>query len=111
MGSLATIDEIVLTEMACQHSTVTNHSYRWLDQVLFVDSNREFLEKGLIVEMKARGLIVKWAPQKDILAHFAIGGFWSHCGWNSTLESVSECVPMLCQPFDAGQLLNAPYVS
>ncbi|KAL4587680.1 hypothetical protein LXL04_000554 [Taraxacum kok-saghyz] len=61
--------------------------------------------------MKVRGLIVKWAPQNKILAHSAIGGFWSHCGWNSTLKSVSVGVPMLCQPLSVDQMLNARYLS
>ncbi|KAK0603510.1 hypothetical protein LWI29_005705 [Acer saccharum] len=58
-----------------------------------------------------RGCIVKWAPQKEVLAHSAVGGFWSHCGWNSTLESVSEGVPMICRPFTADQKLISRYVS
>lgn len=46
-----------------------------------------------------------------MLAHIAVGGFWSHCGWNSTLESISEGIPMICQPFNVDQMVNARYVS
>ena len=46
-----------------------------------------------------------------MLAHSVVEGFWSHCGWNSTLESVSEGVPMICRPFSADQKLNGRYVS
>uniref|UniRef100_A0A0D3GRC9 Uncharacterized protein n=1 Tax=Oryza barthii TaxID=65489 RepID=A0A0D3GRC9_9ORYZ len=48
-----------------------------------------------------------WAPQKDILAHAAIGGFVTHGGWNSTLESLWHGVPMAPWPLYAEQHLNA----
>ncbi|KAK3446554.1 hypothetical protein EUGRSUZ_A02238 [Eucalyptus grandis] len=37
-----------------------------------------------------RGLVVAWAPQEEVLAHGSIGCFWTHNGWNSTLESMTE---------------------
>ncbi|ESQ37311.1 hypothetical protein EUTSA_v10002974mg [Eutrema salsugineum] len=65
-------------------------------------------EFGKIVS--ERGYIVKWAPQKEVLAHPAVGGFWSHCGWNSTLESIGEGVPMICRPFSGDQKVNARFL-
>ncbi|KAF8397413.1 hypothetical protein HHK36_016329 [Tetracentron sinense] len=73
----------------------------WIEQLPHL-----FLEK-----VSERGHIVKWAPQKEVLAHPAVGGFWTHNGWNSTLESICEEVPMLCWPCFGDQMVNARYVS
>ncbi|KAK7819519.1 UDP-glucose iridoid glucosyltransferase [Quercus suber] len=70
----------------------------------------ELLPESFKERVEGRGCIVKWAPQKEVLAHGAVGRFWSHCGWNSTLESVCEGVPMLCRPYFRDQGLSAKYV-
>ncbi|KAF7014666.1 hypothetical protein CFC21_028642 [Triticum aestivum] len=69
------------------------------------------LPQGFLERTQGRGLVVKsWAPQRDVLAHDAVGCFVTHCGWNSVLESVMAGVPMLAWPLYAEQLMNAVFL-
>lgn len=44
------------------------------------------------------GMIVPWCDQFKVLCHPSIGGFWSHCGWNSSKEAACAGVPVLASP-------------
>lgn len=59
-----------------------------------------------------QGMIVRgWAPQLKILAHASTGGFVSHCGWNSCLESMSMGVPIATWAMHSDQPRNAMLIT
>lgn len=65
------------------------------------------LPEGFLDRTKDRGFVVKsWAPQVAVLNHDSVGGFVTHCGWNSVLEAVSAGVPMVAWPLYAEQRIN-----
>ncbi|XP_037488843.1 hydroquinone glucosyltransferase-like [Triticum dicoccoides] len=72
------------------------------------DDPLAWLPVGFLERTRGRGLAVAaWAPQVRVLSHRATAVFVSHCGWNSTLESVGCGVPMLAWPLYAEQGMNA----
>ncbi|KAI3519890.1 hypothetical protein L1887_09110 [Cichorium endivia] len=111
-GSITQMDEAGFTDMA---SGLANSKQRflWVVRPGSVSGSEwlESLPEGFIEEVGERGCIVKWAPQQEVLAHRAVGVFWTHNGWNSTLESICEGVPMICSPYSYDQPINARYVT
>uniref|UniRef100_A0A2N9IEG7 Glycosyltransferase n=1 Tax=Fagus sylvatica TaxID=28930 RepID=A0A2N9IEG7_FAGSY len=68
----------------------------------------DVLPEGFLDRIKGKGMICNgWAPQVEVLAHKAIGGFVSHCGWNSILESLWHGIPIVTWPIYAEQQLDA----
>ncbi|KAH6787223.1 UDP-Glycosyltransferase superfamily protein [Perilla frutescens var. hirtella] len=111
-GSIAAIDEDEFLEVAWGLAN-SKHPFLWVVRPGLIHGAEwpEALPEGFLERVNGRGLIVKWAPQLEVLAHPSVGVFWTHNGWNSTLESVCEGVPMICTPCFTDQLVNARYVS
>ncbi|KAL1357678.1 hypothetical protein HN51_009558 [Arachis hypogaea] len=65
------------------------------------------LPKGFLERTKEKGMVIKnWVPQVEVLSHDSVGGFVTHCGWNSVMEAVTFGVPMVAWPLYAEQNLN-----
>ncbi|KAL4576244.1 hypothetical protein LXL04_012335 [Taraxacum kok-saghyz] len=111
-GSIAQMGEAEFTNMASGLAK-SNQRFLWVVRPGSVSGSEwlQSLPEGFLDEVGERGCIVKWAPQQEILAHPAIGVFWTHNGWNSTLESICEGVPMICSPCSYDQPINARYVT
>ncbi|EAZ31597.1 hypothetical protein OsJ_15738 [Oryza sativa Japonica Group] len=81
---------------------------------IFADSGEsrhaELLSR-FTAETEGVGLVITgWAPQLEILAHGATAAFMSHCGWNSTMESLSYGKPILAWPMHSDQPWDAELV-
>ncbi|XP_006339277.1 UDP-glucose iridoid glucosyltransferase-like [Solanum tuberosum] len=112
LGSLVRIDDKELIETAWGLAN-SDQPFLWVIRPGSVSGFQcpEVLPDGFEKMVGERGRIVKWAPQKQVLAHPAVAGFFTHCGWNSTLESILEEVPLICRPFVADQPVTARYLS
>ncbi|XVF59348.1 hypothetical protein PTKIN_Ptkin07bG0268400 [Pterospermum kingtungense] len=76
--------------------------------VVKASENRENeFPSGFFEETKGKGLVVSWCPQERVLVHQALACFVTHCGWNSTLETLVAGVPVVAYPEWTDQPTNA----
>lgn len=76
------------------------------------DARKQQLPMGFEERVRERGIVVReWAPQMEILGHPSTGGFVSHCGWNSCLESIINGVPIAAWPMHSDQPANAVLIA
>nr|XP_010914945.2 UDP-glycosyltransferase 73E1 [Elaeis guineensis] len=110
-GSLVRTRPSQLIEIGCGLEA-SNQPFIWvIKDVERTSEVDKWLSEGFEERVSTKGLVIKgWAPQVVILSHPAIGGFMTHCGWNSMLEAVSAGVPMITWPNFADQFLNEKLV-
>ncbi|OMO74050.1 UDP-glucuronosyl/UDP-glucosyltransferase [Corchorus capsularis] len=112
-GSMASFTSAQLKEIAMALEA-SQQQFIWVvrRQENNNEEDEDWLPEGFEKRMEGRGIIIRgWAPQVLILEHEAVGGFVTHCGWNSTLEGVSAGVPMVTWPVAAEQFYNEKLVT
>ncbi|PSR99870.1 7-deoxyloganetin glucosyltransferase [Actinidia chinensis var. chinensis] len=107
-GSITVMTPNQLVEFAWGLAN-SNQSFLWIIRPDLVVGESAVLPPEFVAVTKERGMLASWAPQEEVLAHSSVGGFLTHCGWNSTLESISSGVAVVCWPFFAEQQTNCWY--
>ncbi|KAK8479644.1 hypothetical protein V6N11_034247 [Hibiscus sabdariffa] len=87
----------------------SKHPFLWIVRPDVVMGESAALPEEFFEEIKDRGFITSWCLQDLVLSHRSVVAFLTHCGWNSTLESISRGVPMICWPFFAEQQPNCRF--
>ncbi|ONI19056.1 hypothetical protein PRUPE_3G256200 [Prunus persica] len=109
-GSFTVFDQTQFQELALALE-LSQRPFLWVVRPDTTDKTCDPYPERYQERVASRGLVVGWASQQKVLAHPSIACFLSHCGWNSTIEGLSNGVPFLCWPYFADQFLNESYIS
>ncbi|KAK4478659.1 hypothetical protein RD792_014150 [Penstemon davidsonii] len=109
-GSLVHTSKQVLEEIAFG-LLLSEVNFIWVVRSDIVSSiDAEVLPTGFKDKVGDKGLIIPWCNQIKVLSNPAVGGFLTHCGWNSILESIWCSTPMICYPITYDQPTNKKLV-
>ncbi|CAI0407725.1 unnamed protein product [Linum tenue] len=108
LGSICNLSSAQLIELALGLEA-SEKVFVWV--VKEIEKTKELLEwmadEKFEERVSPRGMVIRgWAPQVLILSHPSVGGFLTHCGWNSSLEGISAGVPLVTWPMFADQFCN-----
>ncbi|KAB2605674.1 UDP-glycosyltransferase 85A5-like [Pyrus ussuriensis x Pyrus communis] len=107
-GSITMMTDQHLVEFAWGLAN-SKQPFLWIVRADVVKGDSPILPDEFFEEIKDRGYIAGWCAQDQVLAHPSVGVFLTHSGWNSTIESISHGVPVICWPFFAEQQTNCRY--
>ncbi|GLJ19519.1 hypothetical protein SUGI_0352410 [Cryptomeria japonica] len=83
----------------------------WQPFLWALDGDSFWVPEGFVERVGERGVVVRgWVPQREILAHPSIGGFMTHCGWNSVMEGMSNGSSFIASPMQFDQCHNTRLV-
>ncbi|XP_058070356.1 UDP-glycosyltransferase 83A1-like [Magnolia sinica] len=109
-GSITIFDRCQFQELALGLE-ISNRSFLWVVRPDLTNGSSNAYPDGFATRVANRGRIIGWSPQQKVLAHPSIACFLTHCGWNSTMEGLSNGVPFLCWPYFGDQFQNQTYIS
>ncbi|KAK6143690.1 hypothetical protein DH2020_024038 [Rehmannia glutinosa] len=107
-GSITVVTAQQLTEFAWGLAN-TKKPFLWIIRPDIMAGESAMLPPEFLTETKDRSMMISWCPQEQVLNHPAVGGFLTHSGWNSTIESIVGGVPVICWPFFAEQQTNCRF--
>ncbi|KAJ3681714.1 hypothetical protein LUZ60_014287 [Juncus effusus] len=110
-GSLVYVNALQLIELG-SGLDASKKPFVWvIKKKEMIPQVKEWLSGGFEERTRDRGLILTgWVPQMVVLSHHAVGGFITHCGWNSILEAICMGVPMITWPYFQDQFVNEKLV-
>ncbi|XP_010434952.1 PREDICTED: UDP-glycosyltransferase 75D1-like [Camelina sativa] len=111
-GTIAVLNKKQLVEL-CKALIQSRRPFLWVITDKSYRSREDEKEKeedcikSFREELDEIGMVVSWCDQFRVLNHRSIGCFVTHCGWNSTLESLVAGVPVVAFPQWTDQMTNA----
>nr|XP_017223777.1 PREDICTED: UDP-glycosyltransferase 85A8-like isoform X1 [Daucus carota subsp. sativus]XP_017223778.1 PREDICTED: UDP-glycosyltransferase 85A8-like isoform X2 [Daucus carota subsp. sativus] len=107
-GSITPMSAKQLTEFAWGLAN-SNKPFLWIVRPDIIAGDEAMVPPEFLAETRERGMLASWCSQEQVLKHPATAGFLTHSGWNSSMETLSSGVPVICWPFFSDQQTNCKY--